>query len=164
MRIIGDRECKKYALCCNGCAKIHALLLYQQRYAPSGETKEICTLLSIQNDMTLVIWLLRTPRAATVAVIDGSLVLWFFSSSVVHWFLAISRFFLVIDDHPCFFTSSKFQSSQRDPVQQEPHTQCNGTSESIIVDTFAFFSLIPLNIWFHNLLFIADPPHTGSGR
>ena len=71
MRIIGDRECKKYALCCNVCAKIHALLLYQQRYAPSGETKEICTLLSIQNDMALVIWLLRTPRAATVAVIDG---------------------------------------------------------------------------------------------
>ena len=48
----------------------YALLLYQQRYAPSGETKEICTLLSIQNDMTLVIWLLRTPRAAAFAVID----------------------------------------------------------------------------------------------
>ena len=66
VRIIGDRECKKYAPCCN----VNALLLYQQRYAPSGETKEICTPLSIQNDMTLVIWLLRTPRAAAVALID----------------------------------------------------------------------------------------------
>ena len=97
MRIIGDRECKKYAPCCNGCAKIHALLLYQQRYAPSGETKEICTLLSIQNDMTLVIWLLRTPRAAAAALIDVfscSLVLFQFCCSLV---LTRFHFVLVID-------------------------------------------------------------------
>ena len=99
MRIIGDRECKKYAPCCN----VNALLLYQQRYAPSGGTKEICTLLSIQNDMTLVIWLLRTPRAAAVALIDG------FSCSFpvllfTDWFFPRSHFVLVIDILGAFFS------------------------------------------------------------
>ena len=157
---------QRYALWSNGCAKVYALLLYQQRYAPSGETKEICTLLSIQNDMALVIWLLRTPRAAAVAVIDVfscSLVLFQFC-----WSLVLHQISLCSGDRciQCFPGSgpTNFTHNTENPFRKDAtHI---GTSQFVIVNFFASFPLIPfrLYLWFHNLLFVSRPPSTGSGQ